>query len=132
MMIWNFDLYKKKRKNHSYVRSLSNIHSKSIRNAIWSKNETEIISVSFDQSCAYTSVETGLRINRLEHDNILTSVCSHLVDENIVLFGSKDKIIAWDVRTPKAAKIYKSTMGHVQDLLFLNEKEFVSCGDIVR
>ena len=131
-MIWNLDSYKRRTDNQFCVKILDNIHSKSIRNAIWSKNETEILSVSFDQSCAYTNAETGKEINRLKHDNILTSLCSHLVDENIVVCGSKDKVIAWDVRTPKIAKIYKSMMGQVQDLLFLNEKEFLSSGDIVR
>ncbi len=131
-MIWNFDSFKRNVKNQSCVRVLANIHSKSIRNAIWSRHETEIVSVSFDESCAYTNVETGQEVNRLKHDHILTSVATHLNDENIVICGSKDKVIAWDVRTPKISKLYKSMMGQVQDLIFLNEKEFVSCGDIVR
>ena len=57
-MIWDLGR-KSKSLNQKCVRSLANIHSKSIRNAIWNNNETEICSVSFDQSCAITDVETG-------------------------------------------------------------------------
>ena len=35
------------------------IHQKSVRNAIWSNQETEILSVSFDQSSAVVNAETG-------------------------------------------------------------------------
>lgn len=42
------------------VKSFTEIHTKSIRNAIWSLNQTEIVSVSFDQTCALTDIETGL------------------------------------------------------------------------
>lgn len=131
-MIWNLESHKQKAKDQSAVRVLSNIHSKSIRNAIWSLNETGIVSASFDETCAFTDAETGKEVNRLRHDFILTSVATHLTDENMIICGSKDKVISWDVRTSKPAKVYKSSMGQVQDLLFLNEKEFVSCGDIVR
>ena len=129
-MIWNLNSFK--RKNNSCVRVISDRHTKAIRNAIWSKNETEIISVSFDESCALSDITTGQEINRLKCDNILTSVATHLDDERIVLCGSKNRIYAWDTRTSKPAKVYKSAMGQVQDMLFLNEKEFVACGDVVR
>ena len=45
--------------NMTHVRIMADTHSKAIRNAVWSNNETEIVSVSFDQSAALTSVETG-------------------------------------------------------------------------
>ena len=114
-MIWDLELYKRNSKSQSCIRVLSDIHTKSIRNAIWSLNETSIISVSYDESCAFTDIETGRLVNSLKHDYILTSVTNHLTDENIVLCGSKDKVFSWDVRTSKPAKIYKSAMGLVQD-----------------
>ena len=132
-MIWNLDLYKRKYNAQSCIRVLSDIHTKGIRNAVWSKTETSIVSVSFDESCALSDAESGKLINRFNSESVLTSVATHLVDENIVICGSKNKIFAWDTRTAaKPAKIYKSSMGQVQDLLFINEKEFISSGDVVR
>jgi hypothetical protein len=52
MAIWNLG-YKES------VRILADVHTKSIRNAIWSDTESEIVSVGFDQSCALTDAESG-------------------------------------------------------------------------
>ena len=41
------------------MRLFENVHSKGIRNAIWSLNQTEIVSVSYDQTCALTDAENG-------------------------------------------------------------------------
>ena len=42
------------------MKSYEDIHSKSIRNAVWSLNQTEIVSVGFDHLCALTDIETGI------------------------------------------------------------------------
>jgi hypothetical protein len=50
-----------------------NIHSKSIRNAIWSNYETEIASISFDQTCSISDSETGksLILNSLTKNSLI-------------------------------------------------------------
>ncbi len=53
MAIWNLA------NRNRQVRVLPAVHQKSIRNAVWSINETELVSVSYDQSCALTDVESG-------------------------------------------------------------------------
>lgn len=45
--------------NKMCVTVLPDIHTKAIRNAIWFNNESEVASVSFDQTCAITNHETG-------------------------------------------------------------------------
>lgn len=51
-------------KSDRSVKSYEDIHSKSIRNAIWSLNQTEIVSVGFDNLCALTDIETGMTKNK--------------------------------------------------------------------
>lgn len=115
------------------MRCLSEIHSRSVRNAIWSNSEAEIVSVSYDQTCALVDVENGKEMARLRHDKHLTAVCNHPKQDNMILIGSKNEILAWDCRTSskKATKVYKSSMNQVQDLVFLDNESFVSSGDIV-
>ena len=45
--------------NKEENKKFKNIHSKSIRNAIWSNYETEFASISFDQTCSISDAETG-------------------------------------------------------------------------
>lgn len=125
--IWNINDYRKS------VLVLDKVHSKSIRNAIWSNQETEIISVSFDQSSVVSNAETGQEINRLKYCSPLSALANHPADENMVIIGAKNEILAWDKRTNKQSRSYKykSFIGQTQDLLFLNENEFISCGDVV-
>ena len=61
-MIWNLEKFKRNSKaaNQDCVKVFSDVHTKGIRNAICSTNETEIISISFDQSCAITNIENGI------------------------------------------------------------------------
>lgn len=94
----------------------------------------------------------GKEINRLQYKTILTAVSTHPKDDQILMLGANNEIIAWDVRTNNCSKTYKykTAIGQViklrviknyisflfmfsktQDILFLNENEFVSCGDIV-
>lgn len=51
--IWNINI------SNRPVQVFDKIHSKSIRNAIWSLQETEIITASFDQSSVILNAETG-------------------------------------------------------------------------
>jgi hypothetical protein len=51
--IWNIN------NSNRPVQVFDKIHSKSIRNAIWSLQETEIITASFDQSSVILNAETG-------------------------------------------------------------------------
>jgi WD40 repeat protein len=94
------------------------IHSKAIRDAIWSNSEAEIVSVSYDESCALTDIETGKEKARLRHNQLLTTICNNLTDENIKLIGSKNEILSWDTRTPNPCKIYKTQMGQVNFRIF--------------
>ncbi len=70
----------------------------------------------------------------------LSAVCNHPSNENIKLIGSKNEIYAWDTRESatkasngqtKPAKTFKSFMGQIQDLVFLDDERFASSGDIV-
>ena len=60
-MIWNLEKVLKNSKTaiQDSVKVFSDVHTKGIRNAICSTNETEVISISFDQSCAITDIENG-------------------------------------------------------------------------
>lgn len=60
-MIWNLEKVLKNSKTaiQDCVKVFSDVHTKGIRNAICSTNETEVISISFDQSCAITDIENG-------------------------------------------------------------------------
>lgn len=60
-MIWDLSSLSEKKN----VRVLPEVHTKSIRNAIWSNNATEIVSVSYDQTCALTDVETGYLVLKI-------------------------------------------------------------------
>jgi len=99
------------------IRTFTDIHSKAVRDAIWSHNEAEIASVSYDDSCALTDVETSKEKARLKHNQLLTAICNHMTDEYIKLIGSKNEILFWDTRTPKPSKMFKIQMGQV--FLFL-------------
>lgn len=101
--------------NESY-QIFDNIHTGGIRNAIWSRYDTEIISVGYDQSCAITDTRTGLLINRFKHDQILSSVCNNPKDDNLIVVGSKHMVLSWDKRedpNKKPCKMYKSVIGQV-------------------
>ena len=95
------------------IKTFNTIHTKSIRNAIWFNKEAEFVSVSYDQTCAVTDLLTGRVLNRLECKNVLTAVCEHPNELNIALIGSKNEVYAWDTRTNKISKTYKSRMGQV-------------------
>ena len=123
--MWNLNT------NKMGVSVLSDVHTKAIRNAIWFNNESEVASVSFDQTCAITDPESGQVTNRLQASSILTAVCDHSTDMNTVLIGAKNLVLSWDTRTNKAANSYKSLMGQVQDIICLNGDEFIVCGDVV-
>lgn len=88
------------------------IHSKAVRNAIWFNKETDIASISFDSTCAISDL-AGKEANRLSFKDIPTAICEHPVDSNIVLIGAKNEVFAWDTRTNKTSKNYKSLMGQV-------------------
>ena len=145
LIVWNL-VNKRIFKSNSFsgkttnLRIINDVHTKPIRNAIWTNNDHNIISgiiqlfkkkislslivffkVSYDQSCALVNVETGRLLNRLRYSNILTSV-STTIDENLMLIGAKNEILVWDVRenNNRPAKIYKSQMGQV--ILLINLK----------
>lgn len=149
MIIWNVS--KKRRpttfKSNSYslisnsLTCIYGMHSKPIRNAIWSTDETQVISVSYDQSCALVSVDTGRLLNRFKYqttpNNHLTAVATCPNDPNCVLLGGFNEVLLWDTRTKDnrvASKVYKSQMGQVQDILFLDSDSggggrFATSGD---
>jgi WD40 repeat protein len=125
--VWNLS-------NLKSLQVLGSVHDKPIRNAIWSNYETEIVSISYDQSCALTDVETGKEVSRFRHSDILTAVSAKPNDEHTILIGSTNCVLNWDTRVnnqTKASKTYAGPVGLVQDILFLKEKEFVTCGDVV-
>ncbi len=97
------------------LRVISDVHTKSVRNAIWSNEENKIISVSYDQSCALTQFDSLRLVSRFTHTNALTAVSNCVQDNNLVLIGSKNECLLWDTRasTKKAAKLFRSNMGQV-------------------
>jgi hypothetical protein len=98
----------------------TDIHSKAIRDAIWSNSEAEIASVSYDESCALTDVESGKEKARLKHNQLLTAICNHMKDENMKLLGSKNEILSWDTRMQTPCKLYRTQMGQVFFLFLLS------------
>lgn len=106
-------------------------HTEAVRNAIWSLNGTEIASISYDYSCLLSNAETGDDISKQRINEIPSAIVPHPHNPNIYLIGSKNIIYTWDSRTNNTIKQYKLQMGQVQDLLFINEKEFISSGDVV-
>ena len=63
----------------------------------------------------------------------MSAVCNHPINDNIKLIGSKNEVLVWDTRTTcqETIKVFKSYMNQVQDLIFINDSEFVSAGDVV-
>lgn len=110
-----------------------NIHSKLIRSIAYSLYENSFFSASFDQTSCLTDLETSKIISQYSHVDILTNVCIHPENENLVTLGSKNEILLWDTRTSKISKKYKakSYIGLIQDVLFINNTQFVSCGDVL-
>lgn len=110
-----------------------NIHSKLIRSISFSLYEKSFLSASFDQTSCLTDLETSQIINHFSHADILTNVCIHPENENLVILGSNNEILLWDTRTSKTNKKYKakSYIGLIQDILFINNTQFVSCGDVL-
>jgi WD repeat-containing protein 25 len=106
-------------------------HTKAVRNAIWSLNGTDIASISYDNTCLLSNVETGDEVSRQRLNETPSAIASHPYNPNIYLIGSKNIIYSWDSRVNKTTKQYKLQMGQMQDLLFINEKEFISSGDVV-
>lgn len=109
------------------------IHSKLVKSVSFSLFEDNFLSVSFDQTSCLTNTETGQIINKLCHSDLLTSLCIHPNDENLALIGSKNEILLWDTRTDKISKKYKakSYIGLIQDIIFLNNAQFVTSGDVI-
>ena len=69
--------------------------------------------ISFSSCLITIFLYLGKNINRFNHDKLLTAVATHSTDEHIVMVGSKDEIIAWDIRENKPSKLYKSSFGQV-------------------
>jgi len=91
----------------------SGVHLKAIRNAIWFNFESDIASVSFDQTAAITCISTKQEKNRIQFKNYVSAIANHPVDTSIALIGSKNEVYAWDTRANKLIKTYKSLMGQV-------------------
>lgn len=71
-------------------------------------------------------------MNRLVHDKDLTALASHPNNSDILIVGSKNEILLWDLRAPtQIVKKYSKPIGQVQSLLFVDENEFLSSGDVV-
>jgi WD40 repeat protein len=62
MAIWNLaNKHSLELKISSHeLKHFNKVHTKSIRNAVWSLNETEIVSASFDETAALTDIQSGL------------------------------------------------------------------------
>lgn len=112
MVLWNLN-ESKLNVTAKCLTIFPSVHSKGIRNAIWFNDENEIASVSFDQSSAITDISTSKNVNRLEFKCVLSAVCSHPSNNNIMLVGGKNEVHAWDTRTNKTTHTYKSLMGQV-------------------
>ena len=70
-------------------------------------------------------------MSKISCDNILTAISSHPLNNDIYLLGSYNCVYAWDTRTSQICKKYESKMNQVQDILFINDSEFVTSGDVV-
>jgi len=109
----------------SKVAVYAGVHSKAIRNAIWFNVESEIASVSFDQTAATTCVSTRKETNRIEFKNFVSAITGHPTESSIALIGGKNEVYAWDTRVNKIIKTYKSLMGQVSKVvrLFLKNRK---------
>ncbi|RNA24559.1 WD repeat-containing 25 [Brachionus plicatilis] len=109
------------------------MHTKLVRSISFSLYETSFFTASFDQTSCLTDLETSQILSKYCHADILTSVCAHPKDEHLALLGSKNEILLWDTRTSKISKKYKakSYLGLIQDILFLDDTQFVSSGDVL-
>ena len=60
IIIWNVPMEANDdSKTQDRVQSFDRIHTKAVRNAIWSPSESAIVSISYDQTCAITDIQTG-------------------------------------------------------------------------
>ncbi|XP_050404910.1 WD repeat-containing protein 25 isoform X1 [Patella vulgata] len=118
----------------SCVQTLT-VHDKAVKDAAWDSSGQKILSCGYDRSCVLTCVQTGSVIKRLDHDGYVFCCKYHPCNPNLIITGSTNRILSWDLRIPDnpvSQFTYKDKLGQIQDLLFSHNGETVfSCSDVV-
>ncbi|CAK9301499.1 unnamed protein product [Gordionus sp. m RMFG-2023] len=107
---------------------------KGIAKAIWSYDNRNVISINYEKRLDIFDIEKGVNKLNYEHDKYLTSLINHPTDSNIIITGSKNEILAWDLRKKldNPIKYYRFLFGQSLDTIFLpNNEIFINSGDLI-
>ncbi|ESP02854.1 hypothetical protein LOTGIDRAFT_64760, partial [Lottia gigantea] len=112
-----------------------NCHDKAVKDCVWDPTGEKILSCCYDRSSALVCVRTGKIINRLVHEGYVSCCKYHPLDTNIIITGSTNKLVLWDLRTPNKSTSkfhYKEKIGQIQDVMFdQNGRTIFTCSDVV-
>jgi hypothetical protein len=61
----------------------------------------------------YITIIKGKEISKFKADKMLTAITTCPFDDNVYLIGSENVVYAWDNRSNRTSKTYKSMMGQV-------------------
>ncbi|XP_040916292.1 WD repeat-containing protein 25 isoform X2 [Toxotes jaculatrix] len=108
-------------------------HSGAVRDACWTPCGRHLLTGSFDNTAVITDVETGQQIVKLDNQFKVMCAVLHPSNPDVFLCGGYSSVVkAWDSRSCKMVKVYKSAIQQTLDILFLRGGvDFIISSDCV-
>ncbi|ELT91227.1 hypothetical protein CAPTEDRAFT_226501 [Capitella teleta] len=109
--------------------------SKGVKQAVWSRDGKQVLCGSYDKVAVLYDVQSGCEVIQCAHEDYVTAVKFHPMQDHLFVTGGCNLLHCWDVRMinkPYKKFVYKDAFGQVQDICFnIDGLEFFTCNDQV-